>query len=842
MSDLVLKLVNMSISASFIVVALLLIRLIFKKMPKWVNMVLWGLVALRLCLPISLQSGASLIPSANVVPKTVIESPAPQIESTSVVVEDDVKDSANETVNDGANEVVGGSQNEIVSTPSNEMVNDSANEIVSTPENEVVNTPETDTVIPEIPSVKTEKASSKNADSATVVGTAVAIAWGVGVVAMLIHTALSYFLIARKVKNGKKVGGNIIRCNGVDTPFIMGIIKPKIYIPDFMSDDDAKYVLAHENAHIKRRDYLWKPLGFAFLTVYWFNPIMWVAYIMLCRDIEFACDEKVIKTYGEDFKVPYSKVLIECSIPRKAITACPVAFGEIGIKSRIKNILNYKKPSLWITVIAIILVVCITVCFMTDPIDKSNKKETKTETVVSEEEITDNTTSEPTVSEQSKPTESEPETSKPTESKPTESKPTESKPKPTPGIEDKYKNTNLGGEKITIAAPWKHGPGESNSTADTLRRQRVKTLEEKYNCKFEWIVDSDIERLKTSVAAHKPYVDFFTLYTSQLPSFAINGYLQDMDKIETVDLTEEKWIEGHVDSGVFNGGHYAFVTEQYAVPRFCIVFNKTMFEKNGWTLPYDLYKQDKWTWEECLKLAKQATDHSVDRYGIEGMHLAGSSITASFGGEMVKFDKSGKPKFVGDSEECRLANEFQRNVIEKQYEDYIRQPTSYTWIEYHFQQGQSAMKITQIYDIRENMLNMNDDYGIVPVPKGSNKNGRYCSLLEDVPINVMLANNPLANEKCYVLNKYNEPYKGYDNVVARSEFEKFCRDEESVECLIDMMNYGKFNRSIWFSAAAGEYSKTIGYVNSGKLTFDQAMRQFKETIQAEIDETYNSWQ
>ncbi len=501
---------------------------------------------------------------------------------------------------------------------------------------------------------------------------------------------------------------------------------------------------------------------------------------------------------------------------------------------------------MWISVIAIILVVCITVCFMTDPIDKSNKKETKTETVVSEEEITDNTSSEPTVSEQSKPTESEPDKIKPETSKPTESKPTASTPTETlPGLITPLDRLDLKGEKIIFAAPWKHGPGESNSTANTLRRQRVKTLEEKYNCKFEWIVDSDIERLKTSVAAHKPYVDFFTLYASQLPRYAMQGYLQDMDKIETVDLTEEKWIKGKVDIGAFGKEHYSFATEQYAQPQFCIVFNKTLFKKNGWTLPYEYYKNDTWTWENCLELAKQATDLDKERFGIGGVYLADSSIAASFGGEFVKFDKNGKPKFVGDSEECRLANEFQRNVIEKQYEDYILQPTSFGWDTPSFilRDGKVAMTVIQVFMIRENFLSMKDDYGIVPLPKGSNENGTYCSLQEDVATTVMLAKNPLANEKCYVLNKLNEPYKGYDNVVARSVYETFCRDEESVECLLDMQNkYLKFNRAILFSDACHEYSKAIAYVDVGKLTYEQVMRQFKETIQAEIDETYNSWQ
>lgn len=412
-------------------------------------------------------------------------------------------------------------------------------------------------------------------------------------------------------------------------------------------------------------------------------------------------------------------------------------------------------------------------------------------------------------------------------------------------IKAKYGKTDLGGEKIIFAAPWNHGPGKSGtSKSNTLRQSRIKSLEKKHNCKFEFIVDSNTERLKTSVAAKKPYVDFFCLYTSNLPSFAFNGYLQDMKKIETVDLTEEKWVVGHVDNGNFNGGYYAFSIEQSSQPRFVLAFNKTMFKKNGWTLPYEYYNNDTWTWENCLELAKKATDHNAERFGLGGMELAGSSITASFGGEFVKTNSSGAPTFVGDSEECRLANEFNENVIKKQYKDYIWSPESYTWTTsiIGLRDGKVAMAITQLYMIRENITGMEDDYGIVPIPKGSNKNGTYCSIQEDVPTTVMLANNPKANEKCYILNQYNEPYEKYDMIVARTEMETYCRDDESVECLLDLQNYyGKFNRGIWFSAASAEYSKAIGEVNSGKATFAQAMAKYKSAIVNKLNETYKSW-
>lgn len=163
-------------------------------------------------------------------------------------------------------------------------------------------------------------------------------------------------------------------CDRIDTPFILGVFRPRIYLPSNMSEQDVTYVLAHEQAHIKRHDHWWKPLGFALLTIYWFHPILWIAYVLLCRDIELACDEKVIKEMGIDIKKPYSDALINCSIPRRAITACPLAFGEVGVKERVKTVLNYKKPAFWIVLIAVIACVIVAVCFLTNPKDRQDKE------------------------------------------------------------------------------------------------------------------------------------------------------------------------------------------------------------------------------------------------------------------------------------------------------------------------------------------------------------------------------------------------------------------------------------------------------------------------------------
>jgi len=410
-----------------------------------------------------------------------------------------------------------------------------------------------------------------------------------------------------------------------------------------------------------------------------------------------------------------------------------------------------------------------------------------------------------------------------------------------------YSDLDLKGETLRLASIWPHGPGKAGtSTANTLRQKRVKELEKKYNCKIDFMVytaGDATERLRTSVAAGKPFVDLYTIYTSQLPSYAFNGYLQNLDEIKTIDIKDPKWVSGHVDNGAFNGGHYAFSYENSSQPRFCLVFNKTLFKKQGWTLPYDLYKQDKWTWEECLKLAQKATDYTVERYGLGGMEYASSSILASFGGEVIKTNAKGAPTFVGDSEACKLANEFQQELKTK-YKDYIWSPETTTWTTglLGVRDGRVAMTITQLYMVRENILDMEEDYGIVPVPKATNKDGTYCSIQEDVPTTVMLANNPLAQEKGYILDQYNQPYKGYDQIIARQEMESYCRDNESVECLLDLMNnYGKFNRAVWFKEAYDEYSKALGEVNGGKATFKEAMGKHKNSIVKKMNDTYKSW-
>ena len=305
-----LTVLNMSLTASWLVLAVMLLRLALKKAPKAIAVCLWALVAVRLVCPFSLESIFSLIPSAEPVPNTILYDKTPTVHSGVPLVNDTV--------------------NHILSESFTPQAGDSVNPL-------------------------------------QIVAFVASIVWIVGMVAMLLYTVISYVRIRRSVREAVPYQDNVWLCDRIDTPFILGVVRPRVYLPSAIREADIPYVIAHENAHLKRHDHWWKPLGFLLLTVYWFNPLLWVAYVLLCKDIELACDEKVIKELGADGKKPYSEALLNCSLPRKRIAACPLAFGEVGIKGRIKSVLHYKKPAFWVIVAAVVLSVAVAVCFLTDP-------------------------------------------------------------------------------------------------------------------------------------------------------------------------------------------------------------------------------------------------------------------------------------------------------------------------------------------------------------------------------------------------------------------------------------------------------------------------------------------
>ncbi len=310
MSEIFLKIVNMSISASYLVLAVLVLRLVFKKAPKWVSVVLWGFVAVRLICPVSFESVLSLIPSAEIVSPEIMQDPTPQIHTG-----------------------IGALNNAINPTFSAAFApnpGDSANPLQIW-----------------IPMA--------------------AVLWTAGIAAMLIYTAVSYMLLRRKITTAVLLKDNIFQSENVASPFVLGIIKPRIYVPFQMDGQTLEYVIAHEKSHIRRKDHWWKPLGFLLLAIHWFNPLMWLGYILLCRDIEIACDEKVIKTMDSEAKADYTQALVACSVSHRSIAACPLAFGEVGVKARVKSVMHYKKPAFWIIVAAVVSCIVVGVCFLTNP-------------------------------------------------------------------------------------------------------------------------------------------------------------------------------------------------------------------------------------------------------------------------------------------------------------------------------------------------------------------------------------------------------------------------------------------------------------------------------------------
>ena len=311
MSELFLKIVNMSISASWAVVAVLALRFCLKKAPKWVNALLWGIVAVRMVFPFSIESVLSLMPSAETISPTIMMEQTPSVQ-TGVPV-----------LNHVINPVISGSL-----TP----------------------------------------APGASANPLQIWIPVLAWIWLFGIAALFLYSAVSYWCLRRKVCEAVILRDNIYQSENVCSPFVLGIIRPKIYLPYHMDSREMGHVIAHEQTHICRRDHWWKPLGFLLLTIHWFNPLMWLSYVLLCRDIELACDEKVIREMSNEQRADYTQALVACSVDRRLIAACPLAFGEIGVKERVKSVMNYKKPAFWIVLASVIVCAVIAVCFLTNPI------------------------------------------------------------------------------------------------------------------------------------------------------------------------------------------------------------------------------------------------------------------------------------------------------------------------------------------------------------------------------------------------------------------------------------------------------------------------------------------
>lgn len=310
MSALFLSILNLAINASWLILAVIAARLLLKRAPKWISCLLWGLVAVRLLCPVSPTSALSLLPSGKVVPGNI------------EMVQDPHIDSGVRVIDNAVNPVIERSFSPDIASSVNPM---------------------------------------------QIVVFAASVIWLTGMAAMVVYALISFFLLKGKVRASVAVSGRVQECDDIDSPFILGLFRPVIYVPSGISEKTLELVIAHEEAHLKRHDHWWKPIGFVLLSVYWFNPLCWVAYILLCKDIEAACDEKVIRDKDREYMAAYSQALLDCSVQRRIIAACPLAFGETGVKERVRGVLNYKKPAFWVIMAAMIACIVIAICFLTNP-------------------------------------------------------------------------------------------------------------------------------------------------------------------------------------------------------------------------------------------------------------------------------------------------------------------------------------------------------------------------------------------------------------------------------------------------------------------------------------------
>ena len=313
MEELFLKLLDMSVSASWLILAVIAARLLLRNAPKSVRCILWALVALRLACPASIPSPVSLAPQAPAAVEQILT-------AREVTLPRQIPTFRNQ----------------------NGSTSDNAESADVTPK-------------PESPSAPIRLTEIFSA------------VWLAGVSAMLLYALSGFLRLRRTVSASLPTGGNLWICDDIPAPFILGILRPRVYLPSNLDEAQARYVIAHENAHLRHYDHFWKPLGYALLSVYWFHPLVWVAYILFCRDLELACDERVVREMGLSERAAYSQALLDCSRERGSVAACPLAFGETGVRTRVKAVLNYRKPAFWIVIVSVMVCAALAACFLTSP-------------------------------------------------------------------------------------------------------------------------------------------------------------------------------------------------------------------------------------------------------------------------------------------------------------------------------------------------------------------------------------------------------------------------------------------------------------------------------------------
>lgn len=347
MGNVFLYILNTSITASLIALVVLLLRMILKKAPKWIICLFWGIVAVRLVIPINLESPISLIPQKEVISLDKLKTNENPGNINAYLSNSSIENnSANHTEYnpDGQTQIITGDTNTSLHQAQD---NESASEHYNIDEQ--------------------DSAINSGILTYEFLSNLAATIWLIGMGVMLSYSIISYIRLKKRISTATPIFANVKQSENIKTPFVFGVIKPQIYVPCNISKETLGFVLAHEKGHIDRKDYLTKPFAFLLLSIYWFNPILWLSYVMLCRDIEYACDEKVIKDLAKENRQRYSIALLENSVRGHLVSSCPVAFGEVDVKSRINKIMHYKQPKFWIIMVSFVLCIIVSVCFLTNP-------------------------------------------------------------------------------------------------------------------------------------------------------------------------------------------------------------------------------------------------------------------------------------------------------------------------------------------------------------------------------------------------------------------------------------------------------------------------------------------
>ncbi len=327
MASIFMEILNRSIAAGWMILAVIALRGLLRKAPKWMICLLWALVAVRLVCPFSMESVFSMIPSRETMHGEAIDRDGNYVDSGVRLLDDALNPMIRQSLDSAA-------------IPDAERK----------------------------PHADAGAGTGAEANLMQRILFCAGIVWMAGIAGVWLYSVICYIRLRLKVRTAVRLQESVYVSEFVDTPFILGVLRPRIYLPAGLPEEVRPLVLSHEYAHLARRDNLWKVLGYALLCVYWFQPLCWVAYALFCRDMELACDESVIKNYDTHHRRMYSEALLACSLGRGSAFSQSLTFGELGVKERIKAVLRYRKPAVWAAAAAVAVCIVIAICFLTDPV------------------------------------------------------------------------------------------------------------------------------------------------------------------------------------------------------------------------------------------------------------------------------------------------------------------------------------------------------------------------------------------------------------------------------------------------------------------------------------------